>query len=65
MITQDCAGASSHEIEAWDSIDWTQCRREVRRLQARIVKATRQGESPAMAADSLVLRKSIVRQTSH
>ena len=43
MTTQVCAGASSHEIEEWDSIDWTQCRREVRRLQARIVKATREG----------------------
>lgn len=43
MTTQVCAGASSHEIGEWDSIDWTQCRREVRRLQARIVKATREG----------------------
>ena len=43
MTTQDCAGASSHEIEAWSSIDWAQCHREVRRLQARIVKATREG----------------------
>ncbi len=27
----------------WEQIDWSQCERQVRRLQARIVKATREG----------------------
>ena len=44
MTTQGiaCAGAPSHESVAWHSIDWARCHREVRRLQARIVKATRE-----------------------
>ena len=37
------AGAPSHKPEAWHSMDWVQCHREMRRLQARIVKATREG----------------------
>ena len=28
---------------AWEQIDWPQCERHVRRLQARIVKATQEG----------------------
>jgi RNA-directed DNA polymerase len=39
----DCAGASSHETVDWNSIDWAKCHREVKRLQMRIVKATREG----------------------
>src|SRR6476659_9266473 len=35
--------ASSDHASHWDRIDWCQCRRHVRRLQARIVKATREG----------------------
>ena len=37
------ACAPSHEAVPWDSIDWTRCRRNVKRLQARIVKATEAG----------------------
>ncbi|MGD0261709.1 MAG: reverse transcriptase N-terminal domain-containing protein [Verrucomicrobiota bacterium] len=33
--------ASSGQAAHWDQIDWSKCRRQVRRLQARIVKATR------------------------
>ncbi|HFX2805490.1 TPA: group II intron reverse transcriptase/maturase [Pseudomonas aeruginosa] len=46
MTTQEiaCAGAPSHESVTWHSIDWAKCHREVRRLQARIVKATREGK---------------------
>jgi hypothetical protein len=33
-------GASSHESATWHGIDWARCHRGVRRLQARIVKAT-------------------------
>ena len=43
MTTQACAGAPSHERGAWRDIDWAKCRREVRRLQARIVKAIQEG----------------------
>jgi RNA-directed DNA polymerase len=44
MTTQQiCAGAPSGESIHWHSIDWGKCHREVRRLQARIVKATQEG----------------------
>ncbi len=44
MTTQEtCAGAPSHASVTWHGIDWAKCHREVRRLQARIVKATREG----------------------
>ncbi|VBI28628.1 group II intron reverse transcriptase/maturase [Burkholderia pseudomallei] len=36
-------GAPSHEAVAWHQIDWAKCHREVRRLQTRIAKATREG----------------------
>ena len=35
--------ASSGKALAWDQIDWSKHQRQVRRLQARIVKATREG----------------------
>ena len=35
--------APSHEAIPWDSLPWTRCRRNVKRLQARIVKATEEG----------------------
>lgn len=35
--------ASSDEAPPWNQIDWNHCERHVRRLQARIVKATREG----------------------
>jgi RNA-directed DNA polymerase len=37
------AGASSHREVPWHAINWWQVHRNVRRLQARIVKATREG----------------------
>jgi RNA-directed DNA polymerase len=30
-------------MNAWDQLDWSQCERQIKRLQARIVKATRAG----------------------
>src|SRR5215469_6280275 len=36
------AGAVSHEEEEWDSIDWSTIHQKVRRLQMRIVKATKE-----------------------
>ena len=35
--------ASSDPTKAWEQLDWTQCERQASRLQARIVKATREG----------------------
>ncbi|EEU4853590.1 group II intron reverse transcriptase/maturase [Salmonella enterica] len=44
MTTQKaCVGAPSREPVTWPSIDWGKCRREVRKLQVRIAKATREG----------------------
>jgi len=36
-------GATSRGYENWDQIDWKRCRRNVSRLQARIVKASEEG----------------------
>jgi RNA-directed DNA polymerase len=43
MNTEQSACASSGETKAWEQLNWSQCERNVRRLQARIVKATREG----------------------
>ena len=37
------AGAVSHDKTEWQSIDWNAVRKNVRRLQARIVQATKEG----------------------
>ena len=42
MNAEQSACASSGKTNAWDQIDWSQCERNVRRLQARIVKATQE-----------------------
>jgi RNA-directed DNA polymerase len=36
--------ASSGTAVHWDQVDWSRCERQVRRLQARIVKATREAK---------------------
>lgn len=38
------AGAVSHKMTNWHSIEWQKVHQNVRRLQARIVKATQAGE---------------------
>jgi RNA-directed DNA polymerase len=43
MNVDHSACASSGKATAWDQIDWLKCERQVRRLQARIVKATQEG----------------------
>lgn len=44
-MTADCsAGATSHDSEDWHTIDWKRVHETVRRLQARIVKATKEGK---------------------
>ncbi len=42
-MTAFTAGAASHEEVDWHAIDWQQVNENVRRLQARIVKATQEG----------------------
>ena len=42
MNADKTACASSGKTVTWEQIDWTQCERRVRRLQARIVKATQE-----------------------
>ena len=43
MTANTFAGAASHAEVNWRTIDWSAVHRNVRRLQARIVKATQQG----------------------
>ncbi len=44
-MTVEQTGAASHEIvEGWHDIDWKATNHNVRRLQARIVKATKEGK---------------------
>jgi RNA-directed DNA polymerase len=44
MPDVDAAGASFHGVTDWHAIDWQKVQRNVRRLQARIVKATQEGK---------------------
>lgn len=44
MTADDPAGAVSHAADGWHSIDWQAVQKNVRRLQARIVKATKDGK---------------------
>jgi RNA-directed DNA polymerase len=43
MNVDSSACASSTTVKHWDQIDWERCERQVARLQARIVKASREG----------------------
>jgi len=43
MNAEQSVCASSGKTNAWEQLNWTQCERQVRRLQARIVKATQEG----------------------
>src|SRR6185503_2065353 len=43
MNAEQSACASSGKATLWDQIEWAKCERKVRRLQARIVKATQEG----------------------
>jgi RNA-directed DNA polymerase len=53
-----CAGAPSHGEVTWHGIHWARCHREVRRLQARIVKATREGRQGKVKALQWILTHS-------
>ena len=41
-MTANIAGASLGKLVNWNAIDWQKANQNVRRLQARIVKATRE-----------------------
>jgi RNA-directed DNA polymerase len=43
MMESRGSGAPSHGAQTWDQVDWKQAEATVRRLQARIVKATQEG----------------------
>ena len=43
MTTVETVGAFSDHRTDWEQVDWEQCRREVKRLQTRIVKAVQAG----------------------
>ncbi|WP_032195936.1 reverse transcriptase N-terminal domain-containing protein, partial [Escherichia coli] len=44
------AGAPTDIVTHWHNINWAKCRREVRRLQARIVKATQEEKAGKVKA---------------
>ena len=52
------ADAPSHEAVTWHAIDWRKANRNVRRLQARIVKAVRAGKWHKVRALQLLLTHS-------
>lgn len=62
-----CAGAPSGDTGHWHDIHWATCYREVRRLQTRIFKATKEGRwnkvKALQCADPLICRQSTRRQT--
>ena len=51
--------ASSREAVSWHRIAWTRCRRNVKRLQARIVKATEEGRRGKVKALQWLLTHSL------
>ena len=55
---QHNAGASSGHTTQWHEINWVKCVREVRRLQARIVKATQEGKHGKVKALQWMLTNS-------
>src|SRR3989449_8265097 len=69
MTAEPSAGAVSHIFTDWHSIPWKTVNEHVRRLQARIVQATKAGKwhkvaSPATLADPFVQRQGSCRTTS-
>ena len=58
-----CAPADKGKTQ-WDSIDWVKAEVSVKKLQARIVKAQREGRYNK-DADPLFLRKSLSRKKGY
>lgn len=57
-MTAQCAGATPHAEMEWHAIDWQKAHRIVRRLQARIVKATQESKSGKVKALQYLLTHS-------
>ena len=58
MTVAQTTGAASREPPAWHAINWRKAHREVRRLQARIVKATQEGRWGKVKALQRLLSRS-------
>jgi RNA-directed DNA polymerase len=58
MATVKPVGAVSHELNGWHDIDWRAAHENVRRLQARIVKATKEGKHHKVKALQYLLTHS-------
>jgi RNA-directed DNA polymerase len=58
MTVSKDAGAVSPRPTSWQSIDWGKAHRNVRRLQARIVKATQEGKKGRVKALQFLLTHS-------
>ena len=58
MTAKTIAGAASHAEVNWHAINWPQAHENVRRLQARIVKATQQGKWNKVKALQRILTRS-------
>ena len=56
--TANCAGAPIDDAIKWKSIDWTDARRQVRRLQVRIAKAVRENRWNKVKALQYLLTRS-------
>ena len=57
-IRTSCA-PTDQTISSWESIDWTKCELEVRKLQARIVKAQKEGRYGKVKALQWLLTHSL------
>ena len=57
--TKVVAGASLREPVAWHSVNWKKAHRNVRRLQARIVKAKKEGKKRKVRALQFILTRSL------
>ena len=58
MTAKPIAGAASHPGVDWHAINWQKAHETVRRLQARIVKATQQGKRGKVKALQRILTRS-------
>jgi RNA-directed DNA polymerase len=58
MTVEAITGAVSHPPRGWNEIDWYKAQKEVRRLQARIVKATQAGRWGKVKALQRLLTRS-------
>ncbi|KLP44159.1 group II intron reverse transcriptase/maturase [Enterobacter ludwigii] len=59
MNTTTVVCASSHRASDWDQINWPRCEQSVKRLQARIVKAVREGRHGKVKALQWLLTHSL------